>query len=462
MKICNKCHRYLDESCFSKRNDTKDGLSYICKECKQAYDKIFDEKKRQQARENQKYCVKCGKPIIEEQYIDGEWIISKFCKECFPDQKFKEYTCEKCGQHFKLGRKPSKINTFIIRKYCPDCSSANEERKALICPKCGKEYYAERTPDGRHFRHKKYCDSCLKLQDEKEVKCEKCGKLFIVPKYKGTNSFKKIKYCSPDCASSLTEFKDGKLQYIKKYQICKHCGKQFELNIINGRYAKRTVCDDCLKPREKAEFIEKICSICGKTFKAELTPCGSYSSTQYCSDECASIGFKTKCKETCQEKYGVDYPCQTEQALKAGNVISEINKRFAKLLDKNSIEYEQEFVLGYYAYDFKINNILIEINPTYTHSIQENHFGSHKEKYDHYNKSKIAKDNGYICLCVWDWDNWQDIINLIKQPNLKMEYVGIELIYSRGKETSKDETSIGEGFLPVYTDGFKVISLTMI
>lgn len=33
-----------------------------------------------------------------------------------------------------------------------------------------------------------------------------------------------------------------------------------------------------------------------------------------------------------------------------------------------------------------------------------------------------------------------------------MEYVGIKLVYSKGKEVSEQEKT---GFLPVYTDGFK-------
>ena len=53
-KICTKCKRELDITNFSKRKDTKDGLNYICKGCKREYDKEFDERKRQQAKENKK------------------------------------------------------------------------------------------------------------------------------------------------------------------------------------------------------------------------------------------------------------------------------------------------------------------------------------------------------------------------------------------------------------------------
>ena len=77
MKMCNKCKRLLDESLFSKRSDTKDGLSYICKECKREYDKKFDAKKREQLSKEQDRCVKCGKHIKYEQLIDGIVICTK-------------------------------------------------------------------------------------------------------------------------------------------------------------------------------------------------------------------------------------------------------------------------------------------------------------------------------------------------------------------------------------------------
>lgn len=468
MKVCTKCKRELDESCFSKRGDTKDGLSYICKECKRNYDKKFDEKKKQEIK-TEDSCVKCGKVINYEQKTNDIWYISKFCKECFPNQDFKDRICKKCGKVFRAGRKPSKLNDYIVRDYCPDCSSTNQNTKELVCPKCGKICYATRSSDGRHFRHKRVCDDCSKPKSEKECTCEKCGKTFIVTKYDNTNSFKKIRFCSDFCASTQTEFKDGKVQLKQRYSNCKYCGKAIKLQFTDDFYwIPRIVCDDCLKPKIKSEFIEQTCSICGKTFKAELQPCGNYSSTQYCSDECALKGFREKCIKTCQEKYGVDYPCQTEKALERGNVISNTNKQFAQLLADAGFDYDFEFTLEGFSYDIKVNNILIEINPTYTHNSYFNHFGEVKSKGYHYSKTKVAIKHGFICICVWDWDNWQDIINLIKQPNLKMEYVGIKQYYSKGKEKinsedviNKDEM-VSQGYFPVYTDGYKVTPLNMI
>ena len=476
MKICTKCKQRLDESCFSIKKDSKDGLSTVCRDCKQKYDKEYDKKRKQLLKENKiqqkELCVKCGKEIKYENKIKNVWYVSKFCINCYPNQRFKEVICEKCGKMFKVGMKPSKLNDFIVRKYCPDCSSMNQDQKEVVCEKCGKTFLVGRTPDGRHFRHQRVCDDCSKPQTEKTLICQKCGKEFQVGKYPGTNSFKKKKFCSDFCASSKTEFRDGRVQLKIEKTNCKSCGKEIILkHNEKGTVIERTVCDDCLKPKKKEPFIIKKCSVCNKSFKSYLEPCGNYSDSQYCSDTCALEGFKRKTRKTCQERYGVDYPCLTEKALEnnAGNIISETNLRFAKLLEENNIRFKQEHQLQNYSYDFCLldKNILIEINPTYTHNIIGNHFGKPKDKFYHYFKTKTALNNNYICICVWDWDNWKDIIDLIKQNELKIEETEIKLHYSKGKENiisnNEENTKLLEqGYLPIYDDGFKVISLDMV
>lgn len=107
-------------------------------------------------------------------------------------------------------------------------------------------------------------------------------------------------------------------------------------------------------------------------------------------------------------------------------------------------------------------NVLIEINPTYTHNILGNHFGKPKDKYYHYNKTKTALNNSYICLHVWDWDNWKDIINTIISNNVTLKETEIQLHYSKGKDNissdnEKDINLLSKGYLPIYDDGFKVI-----
>ena len=124
--------------------------------------------------------------------------------------------------------------------------------------------------------------------------------------------------------------------------------------------------------------------------------------------------------KTMQEKYGLDWACQLKacySAIGAKSSNTKPNLDFAKLLDNNKIQYTREFVLNGKSYDFKVDNILIEIDPTSTHNstwspFTDNHAGL--DKLYHKNKSDIANANGYRCIHIFDWDNVGAVINLLK------------------------------------------------
>lgn len=127
---------------------------------------------------------------------------------------------------------------------------------------------------------------------------------------------------------------------------------------------------------------------------------------------------KQKSSNTCQDKYGVLWPCMTEQCRNSqGGTISNINKEFAKLLDEYNIEYEMEFPLMNYSYDFKIGNTLVEIDPTYTHNSTKGTYfnGTESKPLDknyHINKTLLANQFGFRCIHVFDWDDKNKIISM--------------------------------------------------
>lgn len=147
---------------------------------------------------------------------------------------------------------------------------------------------------------------------------------------------------------------------------------------------------------------------------------------------------KNKSKETCLKKYGVDYPSKdktTKEHIKQTNLKkygvewfcmhpnarlyssnnSKPNLCFEKKLKENNISYEREFPLTKYSYDFKVGSILVEINPTITHNSYLNIFkGEPKKPNYHLNKTNKAKENGFHCIHVWDWDDEDKIVNLLK------------------------------------------------
>lgn len=126
--------------------------------------------------------------------------------------------------------------------------------------------------------------------------------------------------------------------------------------------------------------------------------------------------------KTFRDRYGVDYsvllPCVRD---KKGNPSDTVpNNTFASLLDENSITYNKEFPLQSYSYDFKIDDILVEINPSATHNSNWSPHGDKwvKKQDYHFNKSKTAMDNGYRCVCVWDWDNLDAVVELLKDRDV--------------------------------------------
>ena len=123
--------------------------------------------------------------------------------------------------------------------------------------------------------------------------------------------------------------------------------------------------------------------------------------------------IKTKQKDVMLEKYGVECALTlTKHPINSKGCNSVVNSTFAGLLDKNNIGYEREFRIKNRTYDFKINDILVELNPTPTHNVDWNPWsGIGLDTNYHIDKTKLANDNGYQCIHIWDWDSVYDIID---------------------------------------------------
>ena len=146
-----------------------------------------------------------------------------------------------------------------------------------------------------------------------------------------------------------------------------------------------------------------------------------------------------KIRNTCQEKYGVQYPCMRKEArIKGSN--SHTNQAFDALLTENNLPHELEFPIDRKSYDFRVDKTLIEIDPSITHNSNWTPFREHEGLPTNYHqeKSKLATENGYNCIHVWDWDNWDKIIQLI-QPK--------ERIYARKCEIKEPTIEEAKQFI---------------
>lgn len=132
----------------------------------------------------------------------------------------------------------------------------------------------------------------------------------------------------------------------------------------------------------------------------------------------AAKEIKEKIQQTMLKKYDVPYACMTKQCRnKAVKNDSSANLAFKDLLEKFNIQYTREFRLDNYSYDFKVNNYLIEIDPSATHNnlwAWRGHGIPHTHDY-HLSKTNAALNYGYQCIHIFDWDDTNKIIMLLKK-----------------------------------------------
>lgn len=147
-----------------------------------------------------------------------------------------------------------------------------------------------------------------------------------------------------------------------------------------------------------------------------------------------------KARQTFLSRYGVDNPSKSPEGIQkirqsliteygyiSALKISELKesiplgenysylRKFEVIeeLNKYNVTYSIEKQLEGEIFDIAIEDkkILINVTTTYTNNIINNDTISTTP---HLNKSRIAKQNGYRCIHVFDWDNVDKVINLVR------------------------------------------------
>ena len=372
----------------------------------------------------QNHCEVCG---IDFMSYKGPKTLCNMCAT--NGEKTKEVTCKKCGKSFYVDRNPNDENRFRTTKFCPDCSgrhcrickailTSQEEIKSSVCNNCKEQ--------GKTKNRNRNYKSKINIKDSEGKVihlCTKCQTPIEVENIPGTNKYlpkgKKRKLCDKCYKEFMSETKNI---------VCVSCGKIFSVkrSETDAGFLLRDYCDDCYNKKYHPKFKIKICKKCGKEFKIYPNSDGKFTENkQYC-EICLPLALKEGHSKTCLEKYGIEYSCLLPQCQEARGVKeSKINKKFIELLNSNSIKTESEWYdkTNSRHYDIYLpdQDILIEINPTYTHSTLGNHFNGFKKldiekiRWMHYYRTK---DIDKRVIHVWDWDDWNKIIDLVK-PKIK-------------------------------------------
>ena len=313
---------------------------------------------------------------------------------------FRKYCSNKCiGAHQKIDKKFSKkISDIHLRKNILNKKFPNI-KKQIIIDKNNKNYYIIKKYC-KHGNIRLYTSTFLKLYNEKICLCQRCKNEVIkkyVPKeeeikefYQNFNNFyNNYRY--------LFNEKWFKRFYPKEYKIIiywsnhiKNISLSERIYLFKNKLKNKPLCKNC---KEKETHFNS----------------STLSYTHFCDS----------------------YACIKNTS------VGEIELyNFLKSINNNTIH---KYYIGKNEFDIKVDNSLIEFNGLYWHSdeiIQDKNY--------HYNKWKLANENNFNLINIWedDWYNKQDIIKSILQNKL---HINQEKIYARkckiqivdGKETKK-------------------------
>lgn len=161
--------------------------------------------------------------------------------------------------------------------------------------------------------------------------------------------------------------------------------------------------------------------------------------------------IREKVMKTTMERYGVPFYIMKPEVKLSSGCISKFNLQFADKLRERNIEFNMEYRIDSKSFDFYISqkNLIVELNPTYTHNLIGNHWDKHGKK-SNYHKDRCMSafsDNKSI-RCVFDWDIEDELLAELTaertQVNIKdciiykvNKKVGVEFLSRCGRSRSK-------------------------
>lgn len=122
-----------------------------------------------------------------------------------------------------------------------------------------------------------------------------------------------------------------------------------------------------------------------------------------------------------EQLHGVKYPCQLPQCTN-NCTISKINRGWQSYIKEQLGKTSTfEYAINGYRYDLLIDNLAIEVNPTFSHnydySFAHLRYGSKNANLPidtHFKRMLDARKQHYDAISIFDWDEPCNIIDLIK------------------------------------------------
>lgn len=213
----------------------------------------------------------------------------------------------------------------------------------------------------------------------------------------------------------LREYKLG-----KRY-ICKNIQEQYSKEMLENLYVKQnlTFTEIAQKLQTDPKNIRKVFRFYGivKPKDKVLENIHKAWQEKYGTTNLNLVpGVREKREQTCLERYGAKCYLVSQQCQSEFRNNSKPNREFAKLLEKNNIQFEREFPLENSSFDFKVGDTLIEVNPYGTHNSTWGLFKKPgKDPKYHAGKTQLARKHNYRCIHVWDWDDREKILMMLQE-----------------------------------------------
>lgn len=365
-------------------------------------------------------CRLCGKPFVATR--PGMWICS--------DPHFRK--CEWCGEEFEVNDKFNYEKRTCSRKCANALGKKNREATTLA-------RYGVKNAGYTEASRQKAIQSCLlkygvefpgQAEIQKEHSRATCMEKFGVPNaHQAAEVIEKTKTtCQERYGASCVLSKESSIRWkviqgaVDKYGT-PDPGNRPEA--LEKRKRTNLAKFGVEFPMQDPEFRAKVSQHIFEKYGVHWAPQIESAKEKARQNSLKKYGVeyliqapevKQRISDISMQKFGVPWPCMSKQCVSAaGTRVSRFNKQLGAQFEAEGAVVEYEFGLGRYQYDLKIGNILIEVDPTYTHTTYvgvHSRFGAISSDY-HATKSKVAEDAGYRCIHVFDWDSTDDIIKLV-------------------------------------------------
>ena len=342
-----------------------------------------------------------------------------------------------------------------------------KDKKTAICPFCGETYNLG------NWHHAKNCfEKWFKNQNIEELKNQFYNEYVIKEKSvlaisKEFNlSYSNVKCIlerlnikkrtlSEECSTNTNKEKRKKTN-IEKYgfehNFCKNhpSRKSWEKRLLDEEGITNVFQRESVKKQIQKTMLEKYSEegiyeirTKGSRLNYWIDKLGKEEGIKRYNEICFNKGKSVR-KSTYIEMYGDEWQQKWNEHIlkfttKGKRGYTGLNDKFEKILKQNGIKYEREFVLlkpnsSFYSYDFKVNNVLIELNGIYWHCSPKKYKANDLVKFPGYieraynvwkrdkYKKEFAEKMGYNVITIWE-DELSSvknkIINFLKNETSK-------------------------------------------